>query len=641
MDRRRDLPPDPRAERRGDATGKHGKVHGAVSIEQDMRTRERELGRQAEDGANSESALLNAWDRLIAIAALYPASNGRFREIAAEWREKLTAVAPTEAVVIEVGRDGRLAHDGRVHAPEQVGKSRLYPLLADTGVETVTVERGIDAEALHRFIAIFRELGQIAERSIGFQRVELPELPPGIAVRLRRFSTAERQGIVCAEPEADAELGPGEAPLVSEDPDRLAEEAVGDGAGATHNPHVGAQSAAGRRLEELLTFGATALHRRLTETESEEEAESAEPEPLPDAPDPESPPQSAAPPRREATEGFDTAELKRRLAEAEAAGAGFMPEERDPAEWLALVLKLTLHDDLPGIDEQLQEQLTAALVTTPDLQAVQILLSALEELISRGSAEAVDHRLPRVFAALGEHEGLRSRLLAELYAGSDARGLELLWPHLADALLRGLPGLLPAVLADNQRLLPGFDADELGGILPRLEALPALLEGRIHASLFAPRQPALNGLYIALLHSSRGQTAGGFLMRALRESPPAQPYADLIALLGGYRARYREFIRQLLAAECGRGGYDELPALGGALAFRRLGRIKGKGRERPELRRVLDLLAFAADDIEPLLERICNERRWLFLRAWPADLRKRAQALLLRRRGRPGEEVGA
>ena len=583
--------------------------------------------------ASREDDLLNAWDRLLAIAALYPAQNTRFHDAVAEWRHALRPVARADgSFCIEVGREDRLAHEGHVQPTERVARCRLYPLLMGIGVEHIVLSIDIADEALHRLLALLREARRAADRSIGFQHAELPELPAGVTVTLRSFGNPGETALGSVQPGSSG--GEGGAPDGAASP--------GAPRSDVHNPHVGVQSDLARSLEDRLTAQATTLYRNLTrdampeatsETAVRETAAESPPERSVRKVDPALP--------------LDAQRLHAQLAQLDT-GARFDSTLLGPSqpEWVALLLQHALVNDAGATALSARRELATALERELGLQEIQIVVTACEGLLDAGDAEQADALLPLLLDPIAQQQKRLEPVLTALADGADAKRRELLWPHLADALLREAvsPSFAQVKGADGETAL-ALPAEARSRVLGRLEAQPALQTGRIAPSIFRPLRAEMRPLLLVLLQSSRGSTVGGQLRAALLESPPPAPFAGVLALLGDFKPSQREFYRLLIADEAEAG-----LALGreaASLALQVLLRLPRGERRRPEVSDTLRaLMAAPPGEAEALLASVLAERRLLFLPAWPAAARRQAQQIQRRRhRGRiqsaVGEEVGA
>jgi hypothetical protein len=571
--------------------------------------------------ASREEDLLNAWDRLLAIAALYPAQNTRFHEAAARWRAALRPVARADgSLCVEIGREERLAHEGVVQAPERVARCRLYPLLTGIGVEHMLLSLDIDAEALHQLLAILRETRQTADRAIGFQHAELPALPAGVTVKLRSFGSPGETLL------GGAPLGSGEAGAAS------TQRSSGADIADVYNPHIGVQSDLARSLEDKLTAQATTLYHSLTD--------GILPEALPaPAGDGKSghPPRKDGTPRAEAAPPFDALQLCDRLARMEA-DAPFDTHLLGPSqpEWFAFLVQLAIAEDDGAATLRARAQLAQAMERDLGLQEIQILVAACEGLLATGDSQRVDALLPLLLDPLADRAQGLEAVLAALVQGADAGRRELLWPHLADAFLREriTPGLAQTTGADGEPAL-ALPAELRPFVLARLEARPALQTGRLSSAIFRPLRAEMRPLLLVLLHSSRGSATGDQLRAALLESPPPAPFAGLLALLGDYKPSQREFFRLLLGAD----DAAETAALGreaAALALQVLQRLPRGERRRPDVGDALLALAAAPPgEADALLAAVLGERRLLLLPAWPAAARRLARRLQQdRQRGR-------
>lgn len=583
-------------------------------------------GRAGEDAglaiASRDEDLLNAWDRLLAIAALYAPENTRFLASLSAWRESLRPLArPDGSLCVEIGRDGRLACEGRVLAPERVAQSRLYPLLLGIGVEHLLVSLAIAPAAMHRFLAILRDAQRVAERSIGFQHAELPALPPGVTVALRSFGSPGETLLSVTEDHPAQGGAQGGASGGAEAPPAATPNEVAP----LSNPHVGLQDETTRALEARLTQDASALYRSLTAGLAPDPAPAGDPAAAPSTPaKPEAAPTPPAP--------FGVDSLEARLGRLERElPFGVEQLGPSPTEWLAFLLQETLSPTSGGAGERARVEVTTLLGQPLPLQGLQMLLSAGEQLLADGDAQAVDAQLPLLLAPLAEQAPALQSLFTAWAEGAKAGAREMLWPHLAEALLSGRAPVSLAQLrgADGEPALALAD-EAAARVLARLEQRPALLDARLAPAVFRPLRPELRPLLLLLLQGSRSSAAGAQLHAALREMPLPAPFAALLTLLGDFKPSHREFYRLLLRAD------EEGPALAreaaglALLVLQRLPRAERGRAEIPDC--LLALEAAPPGEADALLDRVILERRLPFWPAWPGAARRQASALKGRRR---------
>lgn len=568
--------------------------------------------------ASRDEDLLNAWDRLLAIAALYAPDNTRFLASLGAWRESLRPLArPDGSLCVEIGRDGRLACEARVLAPERVAQSRLYPLLLGIGVEHLLVSLAIAPAAMHRLLAILRDAQRVAERSIGFQHAELPALPPGVTVALRSFGSPGETLLGVTESGPAQGAAPGDT-----EPSPAATPSEG---APLSNPHVGLQDETTRALEARLTQDASALYHSLTVGLTPDPVPADEPAAAPARPaEPEAAP---APPA-----AFDADSLQGRLGRLDRE-LPFGVEQLGPAptEWLAFLLQAALAPTSSRAGERARVEVANLLGQPLPLQALQMLLSAGEQLLAAGDAQAVDAQLPLLLAPLAAQPAAQQSLLTAWVEGAGAGAREMLWPHLADALLRGLVPVSLAQLrgADGEPAL-ALAEEAAPRVLARLEQQPALLDASLAVAVFRPLRPELRPLVLLLLASSRSAAAGAQLHAALREAALPAPFAALLTLLGDFKPSHRELYRLLLRAD------EEGAALAREAAGHAVGvlqRLPRTERGRPEVAAcLLTLEAASAGEADALLDRVILERRLPFWPAWPRAARRQAAALKGRRR---------
>lgn len=574
--------------------------------------------------ASRDETLLNAWDRLMAIASLYPAGNSRFLEAVELWRAAMRQVSRGDGTFcVEVGRDDRLAHEGQVQSTERVARSRLYPLLVGIGVESMVLSTELSPEALHRTLSLLQETHRITERAIGFQRAELPPLPAGVSISLRSFGSPGASAPGLGAPTGNPGGGPGGLGRAGVDGHEDAPALVG-AYPAVSNPHIGGQGHAAETLEERLTARATRLFDALTGDVVPE----ALPHPVTPRPD------EAAHTRRDRVDApFGPADLVAKVKTLDPA-LPFEGQQLGPCqpEWLALLLQFAqTEEDVPHA-QRARHILPRVLARELGLHELQTVVSAAEDLLEGGDLDRADALLPLVLEPLAAQPELLERVLAALARGVNAAGREGLWPHLADAILREL---VPAGLAqirglDGEAAL-ALPAEARARAVTRLEARPALQSRPLPLAIVQPLRPELRDLHFVLLASSRSASMGPLLRDALLAATPPlpAPHAGLLALLGAYRPQYREYYRLLLDGDDNHAARAQEAA---TLALRALQRLPRRERQRPEVADALAALAAAPPgDADALLASIQTERRLLFLSAWPATARRQAERLQSRR----------
>jgi len=514
-----------------------------------------------------DDALLNAWDQLLTVATLYDADNMRFQGTVSDWRRALASIHAGETVEIEVGGGDRLCHCGREHSPRSVSRSRFYPLLFAVGIETLRMPRDIDAETLHRFLTLLRENGKQAMGLGGLRRADLSDLPAEIDLRLRDFSRAPDMH---ESGEVATDLDPTSAP-----PTRMTDEDL-----------------------ERSTCRLSAIE--LSDSFVEVDGWQAQ----------------------EPSSGDDAAQLQSFL---DGADAPFDPRDPDHGMWLGFLLQCFLVEDDRTDPEVLDREIARLLDGKIDLRKSQILLSALEGFIVNSEIEAVDRLLPRLLGLLRQDPRAQMRVLAELLAGVDSSGLEKLWPHAADLVLRGGPELLDELFRVGRGVCLDLPSELGERVLPRFESCPSLIEGWFEPDLFRPLRRGMTSICLMLLRSVRAEAVGNLLHRALLDRPVAEPHASILKLQGGFRQSCRDYYRLLLEIE----GTPQLAPLlaveAAEQARRELGRLPRNERGRSEVTQAIAALAPASEGpADELLDTIQHERRKGLLPGWPAEARREA-----------------
>ncbi len=590
----------------------------------------------------ADDSLLNAWDRLLAIAVLYSSDNARFRKAVLEWREAIGSLVSSDRIELEIGTDFRLAHCGQVHEAKRVERSRLYPLLLSIGAERLCLPRNIGNEDLHVLLKRLRESSQKAERARDFVHSDPTDLPSCVELRLRSFGAGEYvQGL--EEVESTSEVPSTSEMLIAsgdaeEEPSDI--EVVEE---VLDNPHLAAGSGLARSIEDKLRASATELHRDLLRgvegTIDSKDLEAREPESTPPAaktpvsPKVSPPSHSNSPPPKT----FDAVALQKRM---DVEPDGFAGTDGSDGEWISLLVQL-LDDERKGIDpEMLLGELGNMLSDVPGLQAVQVLLSALEDLVNAGDAARVDRLFPRLIGLLAPYPAFQADIFVELMVGVGMVGQEMLWPHLANALLRGSPELLSRIKKSGSGHEEMLAPELRERVLPRFEACWAMVEGQIDATLFQPRRRALISLYLMLLCSTRSETAGNLLSRSFKAKAPAEPHASLLKLMGGYRSNHREYYSLLIQADGAPTVIEDLNREAAELVRQELEHLPRASRRHPELLILITAMtAGSPGKVDELLVRIQKQRRLLVLHTWPAAARREA-ARVASERSRFGHERG-
>ncbi len=597
----------------------------------------------------ADDSLLNAWDRLLAIAVLYPAGNSRFRNAVLEWREAVDSLVTSDRIELEIGTDFRLAHCGHAHEPKRVERSRLYPILLSIGAERLCLPRGISDEDLHVLLKRLRESAQKAEQARDFVHADPTDLPACVELRLRSFSARECiQGLEDVKSTSEAASGSIAGLSTSEvqnssveAEDELSDIEVVDE--VLENPHLAAGSGLARSIEDKLKASATELHRDLLRgvegTIDPKDLAAQEPDPAPPAarapasPKPGSQSQSNSLPPN----AFDAVALQK-LMDAEA--ADFSGTAGTDGEWISLLVQL-LDEERKGLDpELLLDELGEMLSDAPGLQAVQVLLSALEDLVNADDAARVDRLFPLLFGLLAQYPVLQADVFVELMVGVGMVGQEMLWPHLANALLRGSPELISSIKKSGNGHVASLAPELRERVLPRFEACWAMVDGQIDPSLFQPRRQAFTSLYYMLLRSTRSDTAGNLLSRSFKTKAPAEPHASLLKQMGGYRSNHREYYSLLIQTDGALGVVEDLNREAAELARQELEQLPRTSRRHSELLILITAMTPGSPGpVDELLDRIQKQRRLLVLPAWPAAARREA-ARVAAERSRSDHERG-
>ncbi len=283
-----------------------------------------------------------------------------------------------------------------------------------------------------------------------------------------------------------------------------------------------------------------------------------------------------------------------------------------------------------GADEPLLSRVVAAIeavFAAPDCGLTEVGVAAAA-IASWSAADAadVDAVLPPVLAAVRRaRPDAAARLWRQVIA---ERGGELgpnLWPHLVAGLVRGMDPAPQPVMMDLYLKAGAMEVDAALALAPRLSALGAHAAGAPAGDLALLPVERTRALHAVLMNGPAADRHGPQLHRSLARQPLDALTRVLLGALGAYDPAYRQLYFALVR-EGGRPACSpRLRDMAVAALLDALDALPPERRREAWAPQAVAWLArTAADEAESILARIRNERRWLFLKAWPAACREAA-----------------
>lgn len=337
---------------------------------------------------------------------------------------------------------------------------------------------------------------------------------------------------------------------------------------------------------------------------------------------------------------FSTGALLAAVNELSATGETWEePELSSSREQLSIAVSLLGGND-DGADktrawELLECGLTTDLYGKEHLMRLLPLVFHLARLNQRDDEDSPDQGLTMFFQTVRKS---RARMVPDLwcqileYGKDDAH--HALWPHLINDLVLGFgadAGHIATTLWDRVGQL-GMGCARKS--LPCLKKLPAFSStagepdlGPLWSLPLAQTRPA----HAVLMNSRFANRHGILLLRAMKR----QPFNDLTRImamaLDEYRPHHRKFIFALVCEGDLEKPSPRLGQMAGELLADRLLHLPRENRKESWVIEAIAMLpALLGGKASPVLDRIRRERRYLVMRAWPANCRRTAAAYLER-----------
>ncbi len=301
------------------------------------------------------------------------------------------------------------------------------------------------------------------------------------------------------------------------------------------------------------------------------------------------------------------------------------------ANQLGIALHLLRSDPPRTLRTSLLEVITDV-ITRPDFAEhnLTLLAQAAATITGEEDTEVVDDLLPQITGALRrKRPELVARFWTAMTDGVGPDGLVAMWPHLVNDILLGFnhaprEAVKSLVVTAGSLPLPTALTQGL-----RLETQPALQARSATRDLFLAPLPTVYPVHAMLQASALKDWWGEEVFHALR-TKPLSPLVDLvICALGGFDPRHGSFYLDLIRHGASQETPPELRDPVVEILQARLENLEPGERELEWVPRALTALAgLAPGAARPLLQRVVDERKFFFFRAWPGSVRAAAAKAL-------------
>jgi hypothetical protein len=288
----------------------------------------------------------------------------------------------------------------------------------------------------------------------------------------------------------------------------------------------------------------------------------------------------------------------------------------DPSEPLEMTLTANLEQIIAGRDLTREDlNLCSAAVATSALKANQVVLDRV------------------LFAFCGPLRFHRPDYLVKfwtrLWETLDPGRRALVWPHLVSDLLLGMDSSSPERIERLWLAAGELDSKAAAAQVSRLECTPALRTKNICPALMSLPLTPMYSVHLALMKSSQALIHGPRLHDHLLRHPPNGLTEILMLALGNYDADKDSFYLSLIKQSGGESITPDLRRMAARLIGEALTKLPRERRGEEWVVRSINWLG-KLDPVfsRPTLARICDERKFIFFKAWPAECRDMAGSIL-------------
>lgn len=588
--------------------------------------------------------LLKSINHLMTVGTYYSLEHEQYVLASRKAAENIaSAMGEQPFLTLEIGAEGMMC-GGQTIPTNHREVRQLHDLLVPLNIARVEIDRGLEASELRKALEVFHNYRRELGTSSGFHEVNIEGLPGTVrTVGCSLFADEEGPGNIM--PQSMEELAQSFLKLVGKiiaNMDAALKQGPGalgagedGGCGAADlrdpaenlrqlartesNPHklLHLIQSAQRALELSGDPGSVDMVFRLLRTELEPKA------PPPILPRGLMAPQSSEP-------EVDLAPLGGHLDAtlAEAAALGAMVSGGTKRDFLGICYKIMLAEP----SSSLQTHLTAACevaLSDPltDVDDVKLCARWMSAAIRHDRAAVCDQLLESTTDPLRRfHPKLLAQFWQMLWDRLDNEQRGELWPFLVNDVLLGL-GDVPKKLGESLLEAVGtVNLHQARAGRQRLFDMSAFAQTQASPRIFSVAPGRLYALHATLLSSPLAEWHGPRLQRQLLRSDGQGLMAIVIRLLGDFQLGNAPLLAGLLEQEAtGMLSPETKEAVVILLSDGLRNLPVERRRENWVIAAVgwLDRLDHAA--AEPVLNQILNQRRFLFLKAWPRECRIEAE----------------
>ncbi|PIV81233.1 hypothetical protein COW53_05460 [bacterium CG17_big_fil_post_rev_8_21_14_2_50_64_8] len=588
--------------------------------------------------------LLKSINHLMTVGTYYSLEHEQYVLASRKAAENIvSAMGEQPSLTLEIGAEGLMC-GGQTIPTNHREVRQLHDLLVPLNIARVEIDRGLNPSDLRTALAVFHHYRRELGTSSGFHEVNIEGLPgtvrtvgcslfadddvPGSVMpqsmeELAR-SFLELVGKIIANMDAALKhgfgaLGAGEAGGCGAADIRDLAENLRQLARTESDPHklLHLIQSAQKALELSRDPGSVDMVFRLLRTELE-----------PKAPPPVLPRGMMAPESRDPE--VDLAPLGGHLdvTLAEAATLGPMTCDGTKSDFLGICYKIMLAEP----SSSLQTHLTAACEVAlgdplVDLENVKLCARWMSAAIRHNRTAVCDQLLESTTAPLRrEHPKLLAQFWRMLWERLDNEQRGELWPFLVNDVLLGLGDVPKKLGEDLLKAVGSVNLHQARATRQRLYGMSAFEEDQASSRIFSVAPGRLYALHATLLFSPLAQWHGPRLQRQLLRSDGQGLMAAVIRLLGDFQLENAPLLAWLLEQEAtGMLSPETKEAVVILLGDGLSNLVVERRREDWTTAALgwLDRLDHAA--AEPVLNQVLNQRRFLFLKAWPRECRIEAE----------------
>ncbi|MCB1184000.1 hypothetical protein KDM41_11255 [bacterium] len=633
--------------------------------------------------APAHAALLEALDRMLTTGSYYPPGHAQYQAVADQCAAAVAAaLGRHDSIEIEVTREGLVLGDVTVPATDRRA-ARLHELLEPLNQALLEIHAGLTAAELHEGLTTLKQHRKEFAATSEYQEVIIEGMPETLTVTDRALYMRSRRGNGPQATESPLNLYfepntiPDSALVASPDGQGMEREFLAVIRGlmlATENANIeDFRDADGQGVAELLgtwvpdeaVAGIQQIVAALELTNSDpmtlpalvDHAQAAlkltgQPELvklvferlrktnlaskrasgrklLENRPKPSRKPTLFTLSRNELRELIEAVHAAAAEAEFDPESDIIAPAHADTLGICLQILHVAPTDELAdGIAGMMQ-----TILGNPELSetALGVARGALKSIFRSEDAETTELVVEMITRPLRRsHPEVLGPLWSEVWDSlADAKARERAWPFVVNDVLIGLVWKDPAEKISLMQKISTQETRDRADLLLRLEAQPALREKTLASNAFHAPAPLLYNVHRLLLGSSMSEQHGPLLHRRLLHQRAHALASIMMDGLAEYSADRRNMYEAVLDQGVQGPIVPSMREVAGRHLYGMMTRLPPERRGEKWVAEAVRWLGDLGDEKSGrLLERIANEKKFLFIPVWPAACRDAARTAL-------------